>query len=192
MSVKEEEEQDVINKSIIVDFDRRITTELLPLMFNPLHKLAHNKNNTPRICNQKLNKLNQKPHDKEDVIQSEDKFESLGHMEFVRNLTPEQQKKCCQRIQFRTSSLAEQLGMATLYAHLAVLYLMRLNQLLMVHLAKGKNNMNKLVETMIYWSVNIIGFNTYIKRCTKLFSYNKNIGAFRGIYSKMSLQKKDT
>ena len=92
MSVKEEEEQDVIDKSIKVDFDRRITTELLPLMFNPLHKLAHNKNNTPRICNQKLNKLNQKPHDKEDVIQSEDKFESLGHMEFVRNLTPEQQK----------------------------------------------------------------------------------------------------
>ena len=92
MSVKEEEEQDVINKSNIVDFDRRITTELLPLMFNPLHKLARNKNNTPRICNQKLNKLNQKPHDKEDVIQSEDKFESLGHMEFVRNLTLEQQK----------------------------------------------------------------------------------------------------
>ena len=92
MSVKEEEERDVINKSNIVDFDRRITTELLPLMFNPLHKLARNKNNTPRICNQKLNKLNQKPHHKEDIIQSEDKFESLGHMEFVRNLTPEQQK----------------------------------------------------------------------------------------------------
>ena len=73
-------EQDVINKSMTVDFDRRITTELLPLMFNLLHKLAHNKNNTPRICNQKLNELNQNPQNKEDVIQSEDKFESLGHM----------------------------------------------------------------------------------------------------------------
>ena len=92
MSVKEEGKQDVINKSMTVDFDRRITTELLPRMFNLLHKLAHNKNNTPRICNQKLNELNQNPQNKEDVIPSEDKFESLGHMEFVRNLTPEQQE----------------------------------------------------------------------------------------------------
>ena len=51
MSAKEEGEQDIINKSITVDFDRRITTKLLPLMFNPLHKLAHKKSNTPRICN---------------------------------------------------------------------------------------------------------------------------------------------
>ena len=55
MSAKEEGEQDIINKSIIADFDRRITTKLLPPMFNPLHKLAHKKTNTPRICNQKLN-----------------------------------------------------------------------------------------------------------------------------------------
>ena len=43
MSVKKEVEQDVINKSVTVDIDRRITTALLPLMFNPLHKFAPNK-----------------------------------------------------------------------------------------------------------------------------------------------------
>ena len=34
MSVKEEVKQDVINNSIIVDIDRKITTALLILMFN--------------------------------------------------------------------------------------------------------------------------------------------------------------
>ena len=83
MSVKEEVEQDVINKSIRVDTDRRITTALLPLMFNPLHKLAPNKDKALRIYNKQVKKLNKNPQDKEDVIQSEAKLQNLGHVEFV-------------------------------------------------------------------------------------------------------------
>ena len=71
MSVKEEVEQDVINKSVTVDTDWRITTALLPLMFNLLHKLAINKDKALHIYNQQVKKLNQNPQDKEDVIQSE-------------------------------------------------------------------------------------------------------------------------
>ena len=59
MSVKEEVEQDVINKSITVDTDRRIKTALLPLMFNLLHKLPPNKDKALRIYNQQVKKLNQ-------------------------------------------------------------------------------------------------------------------------------------
>ena len=68
MGVKEEVEQDVINKPITVDTDRIITTALLPLMFNLLYKLAHNKNKALHIYNQQVKKLNQKTQDKEDVI----------------------------------------------------------------------------------------------------------------------------
>ena len=92
MSVKDEVEQDVINKSVTVDTGRRITTALLPLIYNPLHKLAPNKDKALHIYNQQMDKLNQNPQDKEDVIQSEAKLQSLGHVEFVRNLTPEQQE----------------------------------------------------------------------------------------------------
>ena len=56
MSVKEEVEQNVINKSVTVDTDRRITTALLLLMFNPLHKLAPNKDKALRIYNQQVKK----------------------------------------------------------------------------------------------------------------------------------------
>ena len=82
MSVKEEVEQVVINKSVTVDTDRRITTVLLPLMCNPLHKLAPNKGKALCIYNQQVKNLNQNPQDKEDVMQSEAKLQSLGHVEF--------------------------------------------------------------------------------------------------------------
>ena len=61
MSIKDEVEQDAISKSVTVDTDRRITTALLPLMFNPLHKLAPNKDKALRIYNQQVKKLNQNP-----------------------------------------------------------------------------------------------------------------------------------
>ena len=76
MSVKEEVEQDVINKSITVDTDRRIKTALLPLMLNLLHKHAPNKDKALCIYNQQVKKLNQNLQDKKDVIQSEAKLQS--------------------------------------------------------------------------------------------------------------------
>ena len=131
MSVKDEVEQDAISKSVTVDTDRRITTALLPLMFNPLHKLDPNKDKALRIYNQQVKKLNQNPQDKEDVIKSDGKLQSLGHVEFVRNLTPEQQEMLTKnpvqnfiawRAVWNSNSIT----------HHAVLYLMRLNQLLLV------------------------------------------------------------
>ena len=61
MSAKEEGEQDIINKSITVDFDRRITTKLLPLMFNPLHKLAHKKKKHSSHLQSKTELVESKP-----------------------------------------------------------------------------------------------------------------------------------
>ena len=87
---------------------RRTTTALLPLMFNPLYKLAPNKDKA--LYNQQVKKLNQNSQDKEDVIQSEAKLQSLGHVEFVK---VQNNRKCWQRIQFKTSSLGEQFGIAT-------------------------------------------------------------------------------
>ena len=89
MSAKEEVEQDVINRSIKDDTEKRITTGLLPLMFNRLHKLDHNKDKALHVYNQQVKKFNQRPQEKEDVIQPEAKLQRLGHVEFVRNLTPE-------------------------------------------------------------------------------------------------------
>ena len=92
MGVKEKVEQDVIKKSVTFDTDRRVTTALFPLMFNLLPKLAPNEDKVLRIYSQQVKKFNQNPPDREDVIQSEAKLKCLGHLGFVRNLTPEQQE----------------------------------------------------------------------------------------------------
>ena len=58
MSIKEEIEQDVINKSVSINIKKRITAVVLSFMFNPLNN----------------------------VIESEAKLQSLGHFDFVKNL----------------------------------------------------------------------------------------------------------
>ena len=92
MSIKEEVEQDVINKSVKVDVASQRTTASLPLMNNPSIKIAHNKERALKVYNQQIKKLNQNTDDKKDVIESEEKLQQLGYVDYVRNLKPEQQE----------------------------------------------------------------------------------------------------
>ena len=67
------------------------TTASLPLMNNPSIKLAHNKERALKVYNQQIKKLNQNIDDKQDAIESEEKLQQLGYVDYVRNLKPEQQ-----------------------------------------------------------------------------------------------------
>ena len=55
ISIKEEIEQDLINKSVTVDIKNRICSAKLPVIHNPSHKLAPNKNKALAIYNQQRN-----------------------------------------------------------------------------------------------------------------------------------------
>ena len=80
----------LISKSVSVDFKKRITTAVLPLMFNPLGKLIHNKCKALQVYNQQVKKLDMAPQDKQDLIESEAKLNSIGHVDFVKNILPAQ------------------------------------------------------------------------------------------------------
>ena len=45
-----------------------------------------------KVYNQQIKKLNQNTDDKKDVIESEEKLQQLGYVDYVRNLKPEQQE----------------------------------------------------------------------------------------------------
>ena len=168
MSVKEEVEQYVINKCVKVGPDRRITTALLPMMFNPLHKLAPNKDKALHIYNQQVKKVNQNLQDKENGIQSEAKLKSLGHVEFVKNLTPEQKEMLAENpvqnfIPWRAVWNRNSIGTPcrlVFDASQPTASGTSLNDIL----AKGKNNINKLVEIVIRWSTHKFGFHTDVKK----------------------------
>ena len=50
-------------------------------------KLSNNKNIALKIYNQQLRKLNKNLQDKEDIITSENKFQRLGHVDYVQKLS---------------------------------------------------------------------------------------------------------
>ena len=74
MSVKEEIEQDKINKSVSVDLVNRKTTATLPLMHDTEIKLTPNRHKALKVFNQQINKLNKHSKDKDDVVKSEGKL----------------------------------------------------------------------------------------------------------------------
>ena len=86
ISLKEEIEQELINRSVSVDVEKRITIASLPFIQNPVVKLASNKDIAHRIYNQQIKKLNKNPKDKLDVINCESVLQNLGFVEFVKNL----------------------------------------------------------------------------------------------------------
>ena len=168
MSIKEEVEQDVINKSVKVDVASQRTTASLPLMNNPSITLAHNKERALKVYDQQIRKLNQNTDDKKDVIESEEKLQQLGHVDYVRDLKPEQQEM------LRRSEIKNFIKWRAVWNGNSISTPCRpvfdvsqptasgwsLNDIL----AKGKNNMNKLVEIVIRWSMHKIGYHTDIKK----------------------------
>ena len=64
----------------------------LPLMNNPSIKLAHNKEQALKVYNQQIKNIYQNTDYKKDVIESEEKLQQLGYVDYVRNLKSEQQE----------------------------------------------------------------------------------------------------
>ena len=193
MSIKEEVEQDVINKSVFVDIKKTITSAVLPFMFNPLGKLATNKYKAPQVYNQQIKTLHVAPQYKQDVLESEAKLQSLGHVDFVKNLSPAQQEM------LRTNPVENFIPWRVVWNGNSVNTPCRLvfdashptssgaslNDLL----AKSKNNMNKLVDIVIRWYSHEIGFHTDIKKMYNSVQLKEEHWCFqRYIWAKGSYQ----
>ena len=61
-------------------------------MNNPSIKLAYNKERALKVYNQQIKNINQSTDDKKDVIESEEKLQQLGYVDYVGNLKTEQQE----------------------------------------------------------------------------------------------------
>ena len=168
ISMREEIEQDLINNSVTVDLNRGITTARLPLLENPIVKLAPNKAKALAVYNSQVKRLAKYPKDKEDVLLSEAKLQSLGHVDYVRNLSQSQQDMLRQSpIQnyIPWSSVWKDNSISTpcrivFNASMPTNSQTSLNDIL----AKGRNNMNKLVEVFIRWRSHPFAFHTDIQK----------------------------
>ena len=91
--IQEEVEQTVIEQSVIVDIKQGKTLAKLPFLCDPTKKLTPNRHIAKRVYEGQVKKLSENRDDKNDVIASEHKLQELGFVDFLENLTVEQQEK---------------------------------------------------------------------------------------------------
>lgn len=170
MSVKEEVEQSIINASVHVDIKNQVTTASLPFIHNPLIKLEPNRNRAFKVYQQQVKRLDNQTNrkDKIDVIESEDKLQKLGHVEYVKNLPIEIQTMLKEdpiqnfipwRAVWKNSSVSTPCRIV-FDASQVTSSGFSLNDLL----AKGRNNMNKLQEILIKWTIHKVALHTDVKK----------------------------
>ena len=168
ISIQEEVEQSVIDKSVKVNLDKGCTTAKLPFICDPTKKLKSNENIAKTIYFRQIKKLNLNQKDKEDVILAEKKLHDLNFVEFVENLTEEQRKKIFSnalkyfipwRAVWNGNSLSTPCRPVFDASHPT-----STGVSLNMTLAKGRNNMNKLLQILIRWRIRRCGFHTDIQK----------------------------
>ena len=167
-NIQEEVEQDIVNKSVSVNINKRNCIANLPLLYNPVNYLASNKSIAVKAYNQQIHKLQKNPKDKDDAIKSEAKLQKLGYVKFLKDLPPELQKKTTdQPLQnyIPWTAVWNKNSVSTPYrvvfdASQPTASWYSLNDIL----AKGRNNMNKLVEVFIRWQTYKVAIHTDISK----------------------------
>jgi hypothetical protein len=89
ISIQEEIEQTVIEKSVNVDISKGRTIAKLPFLSNPVHKLRPNMGIGLKVYQSQLKKLGKSAMDMDHVLKSEKKLHELGFVDFVDNLCDE-------------------------------------------------------------------------------------------------------
>ena len=168
VSFKEEAEQNLIDKSLFVDLEAKQIVAKLPFIEDPSVKLAPNKDKAMATYRSQVRKLNKHPEDKLAVIKSEAKLQELGYVDYLKNLTPDQQKKLSDskfknfipwRIMWKSSSLSTPVRMV-MDATLPTSTGYAINDIL----AKGINNMNSLLEIILRWFTQVVVFHTDVSK----------------------------
>ncbi|XP_066920588.1 uncharacterized protein [Clytia hemisphaerica] len=145
-----------------------ITTATLPLLQNPETALAPNRNIALCVYNQQVKRLAKNQQDKDDIIESESKLQSLGYVEYVKNLPIDQQRMLQSnpvqnfipwRAVWKPSSIST--PCRVVYdASMPTESGKSLNDIL----PRGRNGMNKLLETFLRWRGQRFAFHTDIQK----------------------------
>ena len=160
ISIVEEVEQDLIDKSVTVDLDNRCSSAVLPFTADPDTRLVTNKNSTLKVYNSQVRRLSKSKNDLQDALDAERKLQDLGYVDWLQNLDRETQDMILGApvMHFIAWHIVRSGGSVTtpvrpvFNASAKTPSGYSLNDLL----PKGTNNMNNLVEIMIRWSIKVV------------------------------------
>ena len=170
LSLKEEVEDDLINKSVTVDIVARETSAVLPFIADPRIKLAPNRVKAEKTYQRQL-KVLQAPEDKASIIKAEAALQEMGFVDWVKNLPEDVQKSLREheiqnflpwRVAWKDSVTSPCRPVFDASQPTPSGY--SLNDTV----AKGKNNLNVLLEIFLRWRTHHVAFHNDV---TKM--YNK-------------------
>ena len=168
ISIQEEIEQDIIDNSVHVDVQKGFTIAKLPFIMDPMSTLVTNKSTALSVYKSQVRKLDRNPKDREDVIESERKMQKLGFVDSLENLTQDQRETIDKspihyyipwRAVWNTNSLSTPCRLVFDASQITPS-----GNSLNSTLAKGRNNMNKLVEILIRWLIHRFAFHTDVRK----------------------------
>ena len=168
ISIKEEVEQELIDNSVNVKVDDGYTEAKLPFICDPNTHLRPNRHLAEKIYSLQVKKLNKDPKNREDVIRAFDKLCTLGYISKLNDLSDNEQEIIQSspvlhyipwRVVWNTNSLSTPVRPVFDASH-ATDTGYSLNDTL----AKGRNNMNFLLQIFIRWLVRSCGFHTDVQK----------------------------
>ena len=183
MTVDQEAGQLLIEASITIDTTNQRIEATLPMICDPATKLPpSNRDTALRVYNRVTKQLHKSPQDKEDVIKAEATLQELGFVDFVSNLSKEDQQMLQQSpvkyiIPWRAvwknspSTPCRPVFDATFQTKTGY----ALNDIL----PKGMNSLNKLVEIIIRFYVNRVAFQTDIRKMYNTIHLDKRYWTFQ-------------
>ena len=167
ISLVEEVEQDLINKSVTVDLDNRCSLATLPFTADPDTRLVTNSDSSLKVFNSQIKRLNKSEKDLEDALAAEGKLQLLGYVEWLHNLDQETQDMILNALvrYFIPWHMVHSGSVTTpvrpvFNASAKTSSGYSLNDLL----PKGTNNMNNLVEILIRWMIKQYAYHTDVRK----------------------------
>jgi hypothetical protein len=168
ISIREEVEQSVINRSVVVDLTECETRADLPFLKDPNGRLSSNEGIALKVYRYQTKELAKTPKELMETIESENKLQKLGYVDWYDNLT-EQEKSIITESpvkHFIPWRVVWNPNSTTTFCRLVFDASMRTNREFSLNdlLAKGRNNMNKLVQIAIRWTMHKYGYHTDIQK----------------------------
>ena len=169
ISVQEELEQELIERSVTIDVDRCEARAKLPFLADPSERLkSSNESQAYRVYQSQVKKLQLKPDERKAVIESEQKLQDLGFVDYFDNLT------AAEKVMITTSVVIYLIAWRVVWnlkslstpcrlvfdASLAPRDGSSLNSIL----AKGANSLNNLIEILIRFTTRCHAFHTDISK----------------------------
>ncbi len=168
ISIENEIGQGLIDKCVKVDTGKRETTHLLPFLKDPEIHLSSNDRFALKIYESQVRSLNKKPGDKDIAIEFDLKLQNLGYVDYLDNLSADERDAIMAsavkyfipwRLVFNLNSVTTD-SRLVFDASCCPRDAASLNSIL----AKGTNNMNKLIAILIKWRTHLVAFHTDVRK----------------------------